>query len=292
VAAEAAGAGWLGLADAFWWRDVWMLLAEAARVTDHLVLGPAMTNPYLRHPFHTVSALATLAELAGPRVFLGLAAGGSEVSVAAGVSRRDAPARVAALVDLLRRVAAGEPLDPDSGRRLDVPLPAVPVMVAARGAGLLRTAGRVADRVLLWAVPDSDLERTVTLAVAGARPERRPQLVWAPLVDHGPDVAAHLDVLACYGVTNAAPVVRRCWGLSDADVAAVRAALVAGDVAGARSRVPAQVIDDMVRRDSDPAALAGRARSLGITALAVPAFAVATVAERVAWARAVEAELG
>jgi 5,10-methylenetetrahydromethanopterin reductase len=288
VAAEQAGAEWLGLADAFWWRDVWLLLAEAARATTTLALGPAMTNPYLRHPFHTVSALATLAERAGPRLFLGVAAGGSEVTAAAGTSRRDAPQRVEALVDLVRRVAAGGPLDPASGRHLDLPLPPVPVMVAARGDRLLRTAGRVADRLLLWAVPDSDLERTVALAGGAGR---RAELVWAPLVDHGPDVAAQLDVLACYGVMNAAPVVRRRWGTSEADVAAIRAALVAGDTAAARARVPGAVIDDLVRRDPDPARLAARARPLGITAVAVPAFSVDTVGRRVAWAQAVEADL-
>src|SRR6266542_1068576 len=34
--AEAAGAAWLGVADAFWWRDTWLLLAEAARATTSL----------------------------------------------------------------------------------------------------------------------------------------------------------------------------------------------------------------------------------------------------------------
>ena len=94
-AAEAAGADWLGLPDAFWWRDTWLLLAEAARATTRIEIGPMVTNPYLRHPFHTVAAVASLQDLAGERVFVGIGAGGSEVSGAAGVSRRDAPARFA-----------------------------------------------------------------------------------------------------------------------------------------------------------------------------------------------------
>src|SRR5437773_4746011 len=116
VAAEEAGADWLGLPDAFWWRDTWLLLAEAARVTERIEIGPLVTNPYLRHPFHTVAAVASLQDLAGKRVFVGLGAGGSEVWGAAGVSRRDAPKRVGALATLLHRVAQGRPLDPASGR--------------------------------------------------------------------------------------------------------------------------------------------------------------------------------
>ena len=92
--AEQAGADWLGVADAFWWRDTWLLLAEAARATARIRLGPLVTNPYLRHPFVTVSALASLQDLAGPRVFAGLGAGGSEIRLAAKISRADAPVRI------------------------------------------------------------------------------------------------------------------------------------------------------------------------------------------------------
>src|ERR1051326_4863783 len=106
--AERSGADWLGLPDAFWWRDTWLLLAEAARVTERIVLGPLVTNPYLRHPFHTVAALASLQDLAGGRVFVGIGAGGSEVSGAAGVARIDAASRIRSLVQLVRSVAAGQ----------------------------------------------------------------------------------------------------------------------------------------------------------------------------------------
>src|SRR5216683_3145290 len=135
-AAEAAGADWLGLPDAFWWRDTWLLLAEAARATTRIELGPMVTNPYLRHPFHTVAAVASLQELAGGRVFVGIGAGGSELSGVAGVSRRDAPARVRALAGLLRTVADAQPLDAASGRRLEVPLRPTPVLIAGRGNGM------------------------------------------------------------------------------------------------------------------------------------------------------------
>jgi alkanesulfonate monooxygenase SsuD/methylene tetrahydromethanopterin reductase-like flavin-dependent oxidoreductase (luciferase family) len=264
-------------------------LAEAARATSRLSLGPVVTNPYLRHPFHTASALATLAELAGDdRVFVGLAAGGSEVTGAAGVPRRDAPRRVADLIGLLRSVAGGAPLDERSGRPLDVTLPDVPVLVAARGDGLLRVAGASADHLLLWAVPDSDLERSVTVARSGGT---RAQLVWAPLVDWGPDVADQLDGLACYALMNAGQQLRSRWGADEALVEAVRADLVAGRTAEARRRLPEAVAEDLIYRDPDPARLAARGRELGFTGIAVPAFSVDTVPERVAWAMAVQREL-
>src|SRR5438128_9815907 len=135
-ATEAAGAEWLGVPDAFWWRDPWLLLAEAARVTERIEIGPLVTNPYLRHPFHTVAALASLQDLAGPRVFLGLGAGGSEVSGAAGVSRADAATRIRALARLARDVANAGPLDATSGRALELPLSPSPILIAGRGDGV------------------------------------------------------------------------------------------------------------------------------------------------------------
>jgi len=93
---EAAGASWMGVADAFWWRDSWMALASIAVATSTIEIGPTMTNPYLRHPFHTISALATLRELAPGRTFVGVTAGGSEVTAAAGVARKPRRAQTVA----------------------------------------------------------------------------------------------------------------------------------------------------------------------------------------------------
>lgn len=290
--AETAGADWIGLADAFWWRDVWMALSQIATSTTSIEIGPAMTNPYLRHPFHTISALATLQELAPGRTFLGVTAGGSEVTVAAGRSRADAPDRVRHLVELTRGCAAGAPLDDRSGRSLDVPFAALPVLVAGRGNTMLRTAGAIADRVLLWAIPDSDLDRTVGVVLDGARDRPSPpELVWAPLVEHTPALRASIMHVAVYASLNTRPAVRREWGLNDELVERIRSTLVGGGTAAAVSLVPEAAVDDLLIRDLDPAAVAARARALGIGSIAVPGYGVETVGAHVAWADAVESAI-
>lgn len=292
AAAEAAGADWLGLPDAFWWRDTWLLLAEAARVTTRIEIGPMVTNAYLRHPFHTVAAVASLQDLAGARVFVGIGAGGSEVSGAAGVSRRDAPGRVRALAGLLRTVADGQPLDPASGRRLEVPLQPTPVLIAGRGNGILAAAGRSADRAMLWAVPNSDMARSASVVEAGARagreaPGQRPELVWAPLVDHGGHSRERVHTIAAYSVLNSRPEVQARWGLDQATVARLRQLLVGGGAAAAQDLVPPAALDDLIIQNPDPDRVGEQAALLGATSLALPAFSVAEVADRVAWARAV-----
>ena len=290
--AETAGADWIGLADAFWWRDVWMALGQVATATSTIAIGPAMTNAYLRHPFHTVSALATLQELAPGRTFAGITAGGSEVTAAAGVSRVDAPERVRSLVELLRRCGTGAPLDEASGRSLDVPLEAVPVLVAGRGDRMLRTVGAVADRVLLWAIPDSDLDRSVeTVLAAAAGRERAPELIWAPLAEHDESLRPSILHVAVYASLNTRPSIRRTWGLDDRLVDDIRATLVAGGTAAAVSLVPEAALADLLIGDLDPTTVAARARSLGVSSIAVPGYGVDTVGTHLSWAKAVEASI-
>jgi 5,10-methylenetetrahydromethanopterin reductase len=288
-AVEKVGADWLGLPDAFWWRDTWLLLAEAARVTERIEIGPLVTNPYLRHPFHTAAAVASLQDLAGQRVFVGLGAGGSEVTGAAGVSRRDAAARVGALAKLLHRVALGQPLDPASGRALEVPLYPAPILIAGRGHEMLAAAGRWADRALLWAVPTSDLERSAAVIEQGARAAARPrpEVVWAPLVDHGGESRQRVQTIAAYSVLNSAHDVQARWGLDRTTIDRLRVALVGGGAAAAQNLVPTAALDDLIIQDPSPERLKATARQLRATSLAVPAFTPEEVGARVAWAREV-----
>jgi 5,10-methylenetetrahydromethanopterin reductase len=291
-AAERAGAGWIGLADAFWWRDVWMLLESVANATETIHIGPAMTNAYMRHNFHTAAALATLHEVAPERVFCGITAGGSEVTVAAGISRSDAAARSMALVQLLRDVSNGDPLDEASGRRLDVALPTTPILMAGRGNQMLAAAGTVADRVLLWAIPLSDLGRSVAEVRRAAHAVgREPQLVWAPVVRHADVPALSLGHPAVYAALNTAVSIRQEWGLDAATVEAIRAALVGGQLEEAIDMIPMPALHDLVIDPADDEMVVAQARRLGIDEIAVPGFAAATVPGHLAWAQTIEARL-
>jgi 5,10-methylenetetrahydromethanopterin reductase len=293
--AEMAGVDWLGVPDAFWWRDTWVLGAEALRATQRLQVGPLVTNPYLRHPFHTVAAIATLQELAGDRVLVGLGAGGSELSGAARISRIDAPALTEELATLIRRVAAGALLDDASGRSLEVPLVAPRIIVGGRGPRMLSTAGRVADDALLWAVPRSELERTVGLVAGGAgdRPAGLPpvNLIWAPLAEHDPASRDLLRRAAAYAVLNNRAEVRQRWGVSAASVARVRHLLVAGDTAAAENEVPGSVLEDL-RTDDDVHAAGAVAAKIGATGIAVAITDLNSIGDRVSWARRVLAAAG
>jgi alkanesulfonate monooxygenase SsuD/methylene tetrahydromethanopterin reductase-like flavin-dependent oxidoreductase (luciferase family) len=55
-----------------WGRDVFVALTRAAEATDDVALGTAIANVYGRSPATLAQAAATLADVAGDRVRLGL----------------------------------------------------------------------------------------------------------------------------------------------------------------------------------------------------------------------------
>jgi 5,10-methylenetetrahydromethanopterin reductase len=294
-ASEEAGADYLGLPDAFWWRDTWLLSAAAAAVTTRLDVGPFVTNPYTRHPFQTVASLATLQDQESGRVRVALGAGGSELSAAAGIDRHDAATRIRLLADLIRSVAAGAPLDPASGRRLDVPLAEVPIVVAGRADAVLRAGGAVGDAVLLWAIPHPDLARSADVVQAAARAGRRadgagPELIWAPVVDYdGADLARGT---IAYSVLNSHAGLHERWGLGPADVERLRSVLVTEGNLAASALVPEDATPDLVLSAADVDTAAALATSIGARSIAVRATSAEAVAGAVAWARQVLAACG
>ena len=68
----------------------------------------------------------------------------------------------------------------------------------------------------LIGMPESDLERSAGI-VHEAATERatKPDLIWAPLVEHDPSLRIKLRNIAVYAAINSAPVVRESWDLDD-----------------------------------------------------------------------------
>ena len=76
--AEAAGFDYAWLFDSHvLWRDPYPLLTLMAQATTRLRLGTCVTNPATREPSVTASLLATLNELSGGRMDLGIGRGDS-----------------------------------------------------------------------------------------------------------------------------------------------------------------------------------------------------------------------
>ncbi|MDQ7842179.1 MAG: LLM class flavin-dependent oxidoreductase [Armatimonadota bacterium] len=146
----------LWIPDQTYYADPFVLLAQVAREVPQLELGLAVTNPYTRHPVQIARAAATVAEVAGGRLLLGLGAGNRKHLIdRLGLDGRHAPERVREAALLIRRLLAGETVRWDGYWTLhEVALqtagrPEVPIIIGTRNPKMLRVAGEVGDGVML-----------------------------------------------------------------------------------------------------------------------------------------------
>ncbi len=157
--AEAAGFGYGWLFDAHVpFREVYPLLTLMAVNTTRMRLGTCVTNPATRDPSVTASALATLDEISGGRMDLGIGRGDSSVRVLGRPPTTLKALEQAATV--IRDLVEGRTTRLD-GVDLDLPWTGgwkLPVWIAGYGPMALAMTGRMADGLILQ-LADPDLVR-------------------------------------------------------------------------------------------------------------------------------------
>ena len=170
--AEAAGFehGWVFDSHVLW-RDPYPLLTLMAGATERLRLGTCVTNPGTREPTVTASALATLDEISGGRMDLGIGRGDSARRVLGKPPITMANTEEA--IRVIRTLVGGGTIEYE-GTELQFPWTqgwTLPVWVAGYGPMALAMTGRVADGLILQ-LADPDLIRwfvgQVREAAAGA----------------------------------------------------------------------------------------------------------------------------
>jgi probable F420-dependent oxidoreductase len=157
--AETAGFdyGWLFDSHVLW-RDPYPLLTLMAGATERMRLGTCVTNPGTREPTVTASLLATLDEISGGRMDLGIGRGDSARRVLGKPPITMANTEEA--IGVIRALVAGERITYE-GTELVFPWTAgwtLPVWVAGYGPMALAMTGRVADGLILQ-LADPDLIR-------------------------------------------------------------------------------------------------------------------------------------
>ena len=140
------------------WREPYALLALIAEHTKKLRLGTCVTNPGTREPSVTASALATLDEVSGGRMDLGIGRGDSARRVLGKPPITLAHTEEA--IHVIKELVEGRPVAYE-GAELQLTWSGkwtLPVWVAGYGPMALSMTGRVADGVILQ-LADPDLIR-------------------------------------------------------------------------------------------------------------------------------------
>ncbi len=147
--AEKAGFEYAWLFDSHvLWLEPYPILTMMAMSTSHMRLGTCVTNPAVRDPTVTASALATLNLISGGRMDLGIGRGDS--------SRRVLGKQPTTLDDLeaavtcIQTLAAGDPVQYQGEEiRLTWAQSRLPVWIAGYGPKALHLTGRIANGVIL-----------------------------------------------------------------------------------------------------------------------------------------------
>ena len=234
--AEELGAEVCLVADEGTERDVYVALTAILAASDELVVGPAITNPFSRHPVTTAAAVATLAEMAPGRVWHGLGTGGSRVLAPLQLE----PERpYSALVDAFvanRRLLGGRRAGPAS---LDWFGGDVPMAVAGRGPRVQRFAAAEADWVIFSAKALADLPETAeTIRSAG-----HARIAWSAYLAYDDTERRRALRHFAYMALDAPADIRREIGLDELRAARVRRAMLAGHLDEAAEHLPESLLD-------------------------------------------------
>ncbi len=143
--------------------ESWTLLAGLATVVEGLAIGPLVLNVANRHPAMVATQAATLQEMSGGRVLLGMGAGGGPRTPYAAEQRtlgREVPSdplrrrQLAEAVAVVRQVWTGAPLGFEghdyqlaAANGFPRPEPPPPIVVGAFGPKMAALAGQIADGI-------------------------------------------------------------------------------------------------------------------------------------------------
>ncbi len=258
--AEAAGVHSAWVPEA-WGRDAFTILTLLADKTKTINLGTAIVNTYSRTPAALAQHFATMDEVSGGRMLLGLGTSGPQViEHFHGVTFQPPLQRMREYVEIINTIMKGEPLK-YSGRLFDLqrgftlrfqPVRAhIPIYLATMNAKSVKMTAELADGWLPILIPlehlKSEIDNLRQTSVAAGRPAnavavRSPGIIRVtPQVDKAR--AASAGMLAFYigrmGTFYAAQLTR--LGYEEA-VETVKKAWAGGSRAAGEA-VPAQLVD-------------------------------------------------
>ena len=258
--ADAAGVHSVWVPEA-WGRDAFTILTLLADKTQHIQLGTAIVNTYSRTPAALAQHFATMDELAGGRMLLGLGTSGPQViEHFHGVEFKPPLQRLREYVEIINTIMRGEPLK-YSGKLFDLqrgftlrfkPIrDHIPIYLATINAKSVKMTAELADGWLPIMIPlehlKSEIDNVRQASVAAGRPARAVSVRAPGTVTVTPHVdkarAASAGMLAFYigrmGSFYAAQLTRLGYG--DA-VETIKKAWEGGSQSAGEA-VPYQLVD-------------------------------------------------
>ena len=246
--AEDVGFEYAWITDHYNNKNVYETLALIAANTETIKMGPGVTNPYVRSPAISASAIATIDEISNGRATFGIGPGDKATFDALGIAWEKPVSTIkAAIADINTLLDGGKT---EAGAALGGAKKvqdAIPIYMGAQGPKMLETAGEIADGVLINASNPKDYEAAMPMIKKGIGDQAKDFDVAAyTATSIGPDSEAAKNaakiVVAFIAAGSPPPVIER-HGLPEGFNTQMGEFLAKGDFGGAIGAVTDEALD-------------------------------------------------
>ena len=246
--AEDVGFEYAWITDHYNNKNVYETLALIAANTETIKMGPGVTNPYVRSPAISASAIATIDEISNGRATFGIGPGDKATFEALGIAWEKPVSTIKAAIADINTLLAGEKTAAGAalGGAKKVQ-DAIPIYMGAQGPKMLETAGEIADGVLINASNPKDYEAAMPMIKKGIGDQAKDFDVAAyTATSIGPDSEAAKNaakiVVAFIAAGSPPPVIER-HGLPEGFNTQMGEFLAQGNFGGAIGAVTDEALD-------------------------------------------------
>ena len=248
--AEDVGFEYAWITDHYNNKNVYETLALIAANTETIKMGPGVTNPYVRSPAISASAIATIDEISNGRATFGIGPGDKATFDALGIAWEKPVSTIKAAIADINTLLAGEKTEAGAalGGAKKVQ-DAIPIYMGAQGPKMLETAGEIADGVLINASNPKDYEAAMPMIKKGieaAGGDKSFDVGAYTATSIGPDSDAAKNaakiVVAFIAAGSPPPVIER-HGLPEGFNTQMGEFLAKGDFGGAIGAVTDEALD-------------------------------------------------
>ena len=248
--AEDVGFEYAWITDHYNNKNVYETLALIAAETETIKMGPGVTNPYVRSPAISASAIATIDEISEGRATFGIGPGDKATFDALGIEWTKPVSTIKAAIADINTLLAGEKTEAGAALGgVKKVQDAIPIYMGAQGPKMLETAGEIADGVLINASNPKDYEAAMPmikkgLEAAGGDKEFDVGAYTATSIGADSDAAKNAAkiVVAFIAAGSPPPVIER-HGLPDGFNTQMGEFLAKGDFGGAIGAVTDEALD-------------------------------------------------
>ena len=248
--AEDVGFEYAWITDHYNNKNVYETLALIAANTETIKMGPGVTNPYVRSPAISASAIATIDEISEGRATFGIGPGDKATFDALGIEWTKPVSTIKAAIADINTLLAGEKTEAGAALGgVKKVQDAIPIYMGAQGPKMLETAGEIADGVLINASNPKDYEAAMPMikkGLAAAGGDKAFDVGAYTATSIGPDSDAAKNaakiVVAFIAAGSPPPVIER-HGLPDGFNTQMGEFLAKGDFGGAIGAVTDEALD-------------------------------------------------